>query len=114
MNLIRFDKETRCSELTQADRKGLAYVNSKYKTLQVKKNDQMPQNICSLCADKINDFYEYREMCTATNKQTRRLLGLPEVVPPTTKRKKKNEKVKKNHCVSTVLLLNNFKIFFVS
>lgn len=46
---------------------------------QVKKNDQMPQNICTLCADKINDFYEYREMCTATNIQTRKLLGLPEI-----------------------------------
>lgn len=46
---------------------------------QVKKNDQMPQNICTLCADKINDIYEYREMCTATNIQTRKLLGLPEI-----------------------------------
>lgn len=32
---------------------------------------------CSLCADKINDFYEYKEMCKATNLQTRNLLGLP-------------------------------------
>lgn len=32
---------------------------------------------CLLCADKINDFYEYKEMCKATNLQTRNLLGLP-------------------------------------
>lgn len=38
----------------------------------------MPQTVCSLCADKINDFFEYREMCSATNIQTRRLLGLPD------------------------------------
>lgn len=37
----------------------------------------MPQMACSLCADKINDFYEYKEMCKATNLQTRNLLGLP-------------------------------------
>lgn len=39
----------------------------------------MPQSVCCLCADKINDFFEYREMCTATNIQTRCLLGLPEL-----------------------------------
>lgn len=37
----------------------------------------MPQKICNLCSDKISDFYEFREMCTATNVQTRDLLGLP-------------------------------------
>lgn len=42
------------------------------------KNDKMPQRICMLCIDKINDFYEYREMCIATNIQTRKLLELPE------------------------------------
>lgn len=40
----------------------------------------MPQKICSLCVDKINDFYEYREMCKATNIQTRDLLGLPQEI----------------------------------
>lgn len=38
----------------------------------------MPQCICTLCCDKINDFYEFREMCTATNIQTRKLLNLPD------------------------------------
>lgn len=42
----------------------------------------MPQQICSLCCDKINDFYEFREMCTATNEQTRKLLRLPEISKP--------------------------------
>lgn len=53
----------------------------------------MPQNLCSLCADKINDFYEYREMCSATNIQTRRLLGLPENIPTVAGRKKKQKVV---------------------
>lgn len=39
----------------------------------------MPHDVCPLCCDKINDFYEYREMCAATNIQTRILLGLPEI-----------------------------------
>lgn len=43
----------------------------------------MPQQICSLCCDKINDFYEFREMCAATNEQTRKLLRLPEQLKPT-------------------------------
>lgn len=49
------------------------------------KNDRMPQRICALCVDKINDFYEFREMCQATNVQTRKLLNLPDpakVKPP--------------------------------
>ncbi|KAH8293456.1 hypothetical protein KR054_000624 [Drosophila jambulina] len=44
-------------------------------------DDKMPQTMCSLCVDKINDFYEFREMCYATNKQTRNLLGLKAVEP---------------------------------
>lgn len=40
----------------------------------------MPQTMCCLCVDKINDFYEFREMCYATNAQTRKLLGLKDVV----------------------------------
>lgn len=36
----------------------------------------MPQSACGLCVDKINDFYEFREMCYATDVQTRKLLGL--------------------------------------
>lgn len=54
----------------------------------------MPQMACSLCADKINDFYEYKEMCKATNLQTRNLLGLPletkKPEPLKAGRKKKN------------------------
>lgn len=42
----------------------------------------MPQQICSLCCDKINDFYEFREMCAATNEQTRKLLRLPDKPMP--------------------------------
>lgn len=49
---------------------------------QVVKNDRMPQQICTLCCDKINDFYEFREMCAATNEQTRKLLRLPELPKP--------------------------------
>ncbi|ALC47224.1 CG1647 [Drosophila busckii] len=37
--------------------------------------------MCSLCMDKINDFYEFREMCHATNEQTRKLLGLKQAEP---------------------------------
>ncbi|KAH8241286.1 hypothetical protein KR032_007020 [Drosophila birchii] len=44
-------------------------------------DDKMPQTMCSLCVDKINDFYEFREMCYATNKQTRNLLGLKAMEP---------------------------------
>lgn len=45
----------------------------------------MPQRVCALCLDKINDFYEFREMCHATNEQTRKLLNIPDpskVKPP--------------------------------
>lgn len=41
----------------------------------------MPQRICMLCVDKINDFHEYRQMCIATNAQTRNLLNLPPEQP---------------------------------
>lgn len=46
------------------------------------KFDRMPQRACSLCVDKINDFYEFREMCVFTNNQTRKLLNLPEPTKP--------------------------------
>jgi hypothetical protein len=42
----------------------------------------MPPSLCSLCNDKINDFYEYRLMCNATDIQTRILLGLPPQMKP--------------------------------
>uniref|UniRef100_A0A0A1XCI9 Zinc finger protein 837 n=1 Tax=Zeugodacus cucurbitae TaxID=28588 RepID=A0A0A1XCI9_ZEUCU len=44
--------------------------------ITVCKEDKMPQSACGLCVDKINDFYEFREMCYATDVQTRKLLGL--------------------------------------
>ncbi|XP_054746532.1 uncharacterized protein LOC129248429 [Anastrepha obliqua] len=44
--------------------------------ITVCKDDKMPQSACVLCVDKINDFYEFREMCYATDVQTRKLLGL--------------------------------------
>ncbi|XP_017131212.1 uncharacterized protein LOC108148624 [Drosophila elegans] len=44
-------------------------------------DDKMPQTMCSQCVEKINDFYEFREMCYATNKQTRNLLGLKQIEP---------------------------------
>ncbi|XP_017006199.2 uncharacterized protein [Drosophila takahashii] len=47
----------------------------------VSMDDKMPQTMCSQCVDKINDFYEFREMCYATNKQTRNLLGLKQIEP---------------------------------
>lgn len=37
----------------------------------------MPQSICAICYDKINDFYEFRLMSLNTEKQTREALGLP-------------------------------------
>ncbi|KFB50372.1 AGAP005269-PA-like protein [Anopheles sinensis] len=49
--------------------------------IKVSKNDQMPQQICTLCIDKVNDFYEYRSMCAATNIQTRTFLNLPIIEP---------------------------------
>jgi hypothetical protein len=42
----------------------------------------MPPSLCTLCHDKINDFYEYRLMCNATDIQTRILLGLPPQIQP--------------------------------
>ncbi|XP_037819607.1 nucleoprotein TPR [Lucilia sericata] len=50
--------------------------------LSVTKDDKMPQSMCYLCVDKINDFYEFREMCYSTNAQTRKLLGLKNVKKP--------------------------------
>ncbi|XP_037946397.1 interaptin [Teleopsis dalmanni] len=47
----------------------------------ITKDDKMPQNVCRICLDKINDFYEFREMCYATNIQTRKLLGLKSLDP---------------------------------
>lgn len=57
----------------------------------------MPHNVCPLCCDKINDFYEYRAMCAATNIQTRKLLGLPEI-----SKQVKSQKRRKVEDVSTV------------
>lgn len=45
--------------------------------------DKMPQQMCVMCMDKINDFYEFRLMAENTEKQTREALGLPPPPPPT-------------------------------
>jgi hypothetical protein len=42
----------------------------------------MPQSVCSICYDKINDFYEFRLMVLNTEKQTREALGLRPHAPP--------------------------------
>lgn len=52
----------------------------------------MPQSICLLCCDKINDFHNFREMCYATDKQTRKLLGLKAPPGPPTDNSKENSK----------------------
>lgn len=46
--------------------------------------DGMPQNICAICYDKINDFYEFRLMALHTENQTRKALGLRPHVPKST------------------------------
>ncbi|XP_050360033.1 uncharacterized protein LOC126779901 isoform X2 [Nymphalis io] len=45
--------------------------------IEVHQDDKMPPLICELCVDKVNDFYEFLEMCRHTNKRTRLRLGLP-------------------------------------
>ncbi|CAK1592643.1 unnamed protein product [Parnassius mnemosyne] len=45
--------------------------------IEVNQGDKMPPLICELCVDKVNDFYEFFEMCRQTNKRTRQRLGLP-------------------------------------
>lgn len=48
--------------------------------VRVERSDNMPQSICGICYDKINDFYEFRLMAQNTEKQTREALGLPRIV----------------------------------
>ncbi|XP_023309353.2 daf-12-interacting protein 1 [Lucilia cuprina] len=75
--------------------------------LSVTKDDKMPQSMCYLCVDKINDFYEFREMCYSTNAQTRKLLGLKNVKKPTVDIKPKVE-IKEESIVPTNNTANNF------
>lgn len=49
----------------------------------------MPQELCTLCFDRVNDIYEYRLMCANTQAKTRKLLGLPEK----SAKKRKNDEV---------------------
>lgn len=51
--------------------------------IEVHQDDKMPPLICELCVDKINDFYEFLNMCRQTNIRTRLRLGLP---PPSLSR----------------------------
>lgn len=44
--------------------------------IAVHRTDQMPQNICIVCMDKIADFYEFRLMFINTEETTRATLGL--------------------------------------
>lgn len=59
--------------------------------VQCMKGDRMPQRVCSMCFDKINDFHEYRQMCIATNIQTRKLLNLPPEQPKKAPKKMTNK-----------------------
>ncbi|KAL4720781.1 hypothetical protein ACJJTC_013833 [Scirpophaga incertulas] len=45
--------------------------------IEVHQDDKMPPLICEVCVDKVNDFYEFMELCKKTNKRTRQRLGLP-------------------------------------
>lgn len=47
--------------------------------IKVEAEDKMPQNICLMCSDKINDFFEFRTMAFNTESQTRQIIGLPKL-----------------------------------
>uniref|UniRef100_A0A182PQ85 ZAD domain-containing protein n=1 Tax=Anopheles epiroticus TaxID=199890 RepID=A0A182PQ85_9DIPT len=67
--------------VTDEDEPSLAKKIEECVGIKVHGMDQMPQKICTLCVDKVNDFYEYRLMCASTNLQTRTILNLPPVYP---------------------------------
>lgn len=69
------------TEIIDLDEPSLSQKVFELVGFSVSKDDKMPQTMCTLCVDKINDFYEFREMCYATNKQTRNLLGLKQADP---------------------------------
>lgn len=71
------------------------------------KDDRMPQTMCGLCVDKINDFYEFREMCYATNSQTRKLLGLKAIKTPVADIKPKIEVKQEEEIVPTPISSKN-------
>ncbi|XP_060646136.1 nucleolar protein dao-5 [Drosophila nasuta] len=71
------------SEIIDLDEPSLSQKVYELVGFTVSQDDKMPQTMCSLCVDKINDFFEFREMCHATNKQTRKLLGLKQADPQT-------------------------------
>ncbi|CRK94769.1 CLUMA_CG008263, isoform A [Clunio marinus] len=60
---------------------GVDFKDKFYKLtgIMVHKTDKMPQFICDMCMDKINDFYEFHLMAQNTEKQTREALGLPKL-----------------------------------
>lgn len=39
--------------------------------IKVEATDKMPQRLCIVCLDKINDFFEFRLMAQNTEKTTR-------------------------------------------
>lgn len=47
------------------------FTASFYIGISVQQADKMPQSMCDMCQDKINDFYEFRLMAQNTEKQTR-------------------------------------------
>lgn len=57
---------------------GVLFSEKYHKLLGIKvvAQDKMPQNICMMCSDKINDFYEFRTMTHNSEAQTREILGL--------------------------------------
>lgn len=63
--------------------------------------------MCGLCVDKINDFYEFREMCYATNSQTRKLLGLKAIKKPVVDIKPKIEVKQEEEIVPTPISNKN-------
>lgn len=62
---------------------GVAFSEKYHKLLGMKVDeaDRLPQNICLMCSDKINDFHEFRTMAYNTEMQTRQILGLPKLEP---------------------------------
>ncbi|KAM7362583.1 uncharacterized protein ACRADG_013201 [Cochliomyia hominivorax] len=100
---ILTDKTEENKEIENIDVDGELEMSQKISLLiglTITKDDKMPQTMCCLCVDKINDFYEFREMCYATNAQTRKLLGLKNVKKPVVDIKPKVE-VKEESIVPT-------------
>ncbi|CAO1426807.1 unnamed protein product [Diamesa tonsa] len=85
--ILNFDSVCRCCGMVNDERCLILEQNDDDVPLKEKisdmigiavhRTDQMPQNICIVCMDKIADFYEFRLMALNTEEQTRETLGLP-------------------------------------